>query len=290
MKNSIKIFLFLFGALLFTSCEDPIDVELDEGESQLVVDAFINNLNDKQIIKLSMSRPYFDNNSKVYAEGAIVELKDGSGKVYNFTSEANGVYSYTPVAGDDFCKIGNNYELVIKYKGEEFYANSTVNPVPAIDSIRIKKEQNPFTGEEVKLAEFFAVDIKGRKDFYWIRTFYNDTLKKLDNADNVSDGAFSGNGADGLLFIQPMRYAINKDGGRTPYVPGDTISMQLLSITEGTYDWLFDVFSQSNNGGLFATPPYNVRTNIKNRNPQSKTKAYGYFCTSAASTAGLRFK
>ena len=52
MKNSIKIFLFLFGALLFTSCEDPIDIELDQGESQLVVDAFINNLSDKQIIKL----------------------------------------------------------------------------------------------------------------------------------------------------------------------------------------------------------------------------------------------
>lgn len=290
MKNSIKLLFLLFGALIFTSCEDPIDVTLDPGESQLVVDAFVNNLNEKQIIKLMMSTPYFDNSSKSYAEGAVVELRDSSGRVYNFIPESNGVYSYTPVAGDDFCKVGNKYELVIKYKGEEFYANSIVNPVPPIDSIRIKKEENPFTGEEIKLAEFFAVDIKGRKDFYWIKTIYNDTLKKLDNADNVSDGAFSGDGADGLPFIQPMRYAINKEGGRTPYVPGDTITVKLLSITEGTYDWLFDVFSQTNNGGLFATPPYNVRTNLKNRNPQSKTKAYGFFCTSAISQAGLRFK
>lgn len=290
MKNSIKLLFLLFGALLFTSCEDPIDITLDQGESQLVVDAFINNLNEKQIVKLMMSTPYFDNSSKAYAEGAVIELRDSSGRVYNFTPETNGVYSYTPIAGDDFCKVGTKYELVIKYKGEEFYANSLVNPVPPIDSIRITEEDDPFAGKKVKLAEFFANDLKGRRDFYWIKTFYNDTLKKLENADNSSDGAFSGDGADGLPFITPMRYTINKNGGQTQYLPGDTIRVQLLSITEDTYNWLFDVFSQTTNGGLFATPPYNVRTNIKNRNSQSKTKAYGYFCTSAISQAGLRFK
>ncbi len=290
MKNSIKILFLLFGALLFTSCEDPIDVELDPGESQLVVDAFINNLNEKQIIKLSMTTPYFDNNAKVYAEGATVEIRDSLGNIYSFSPESNGVYSYSPSNGDDFCKIGNKYELVIKYNGEEYYANSIVSPVPKIDSIRIITEKNPFDGKEVKLAEFFAVDFKGRKDYNWIRTTYNDTLKKLDNSDIVSDASFGGDGGDGLPFISPMRLTINKEGGRKPYVMGDTISIQLLSIEEGTYNWLGDVLNQIINGGLFATPPYNVRTNIKNRNPQSKTKAYGYFCTSAISTAGIRMK
>jgi hypothetical protein len=288
MKTKLKFLILGFLSLAFVSCEDVIEIELDEGESQLVVDAFIDNVNRQQIVKLSMSTPYFDNNTKRFVQGATVRLVDQTGKTYNFADSSNGRYVYVPQIGDEFCDENKSYELIINYNGEEFFAKSNVNPVPKIDSIRIISDKNPFSGDEVKLAEFYAVDIKGRRDFYWIKSWRNDSLNKLNNPDNVSDGAFSGTGADGLPFIIPMRRTINNQEKLNSV--GDSIRMELLSINEGTYDFLSDVFTQTNNGGLFAAPPNNVRTNIKNRNPNSTKKALGWFCTGRVSQAGIRVK
>lgn len=287
--NNFKYILTLILFLTFTACEDVIDVDLDNGESQLVVDAFLNDLPQNQVIRLTISSPYFNNNKSNAATGATVKLIENESKeIVLVDSENNGNYTYIYNPLDSFCAVGKSYKLEITYNGETYISNSKVNQVPNIDSIRSKKDKNPFTGDPEYRAEYFATDIKGTRDFYWVRSWYNDTLKALGNADNISDGAFSGTGADGLVFILPMRFNINRQG--EPYFPGDTIRMQLLSINEATYNFLNDVFTQSTNGGLFATPLVNVRTNIINQNSNSSKRALGWFVTSAAKTAGVRIK
>lgn len=47
-----KYFLFLITILLLTSCEDIIDLELEQNDSQLVVDAWLNDQPGPQVIKL----------------------------------------------------------------------------------------------------------------------------------------------------------------------------------------------------------------------------------------------
>lgn len=288
----IKILILIITAFIISSCEDKIDVSLDAGISQLVVDGFVNNLNQKQIIKLSMSNPYFDNSKANGALGAKVSLKDNFGKVYLFSEENNGIYSYTPSPVDSFCALGRIYELSISYKGEEFYSDSKVNRVPEIDSIKVKINQNPFTNEDRLSAEFWANDFKNinnNPDFYYIRSYRNDTLNDLRNSNIVQDGAFSGDGADGLPFIQPLRQTINK-ADRSPYYENDTVRMELLSIDGDTYAFFLEVFNQTTNGGLFANPPANVRTNILNRNSKSTTIPVGWFCASQVRQAGIRIK
>ena len=51
----------LAGLVLFTlsSCEDVIDVEVDEGETQLSIDAFINNKAEVQKIILLETKQFF---------------------------------------------------------------------------------------------------------------------------------------------------------------------------------------------------------------------------------------
>ena len=53
-------FLLCIG-LVLTSCEDNIDLDLDNGKIQLVVDGFIDSDSKVQTIKLSQSAPYFFN-------------------------------------------------------------------------------------------------------------------------------------------------------------------------------------------------------------------------------------
>ncbi|MCX6148633.1 MAG: DUF4249 domain-containing protein [Candidatus Kapabacteria bacterium] len=289
---NIKILILIISAFIFNSCEDKIDVSLDAGVSQLVVDAFVNNLPQKQNIKLTMSNPYFDNSKANSALGAIVKLRDDNGNTFIFAEESNGNYSYTPNPADSFCALGRNYELSITYKGEEFYSNSKVNRVPNIDSIKVRSDPSPFSNTERLRAEFYSKDFKNtidNFDFYWVKSSRNDSINTLKNSDIIQDGAFSGDGADGLPFIQPMRQTINKSD-RTPYFENDTISMQLISINSDTYSFLLEVFKQTTNGGLFATPPANVRTNILNRNTKSITIPEGWFCVSQVKQAGLRIK
>lgn len=289
MKISNLKYLFVILLLItLSSCEDVIDVDLDNGKSQLVVDAFVNNLPENQVIRLTISTPYFNNSKALPALGATVKLIENSNKVYNFIDlENNGNYTYIYNPLDSFCAVGKNYKLEINYNGQEYNSISSVNQVPKIDSIISKKDKNPFTGDLEYKAEFFSFDFKGTRDFYWVKTWYNDTLKSIDGSDIISDGAFSGTGADGLMFIVPMRETINRQGD--PYFVGDTIRMQLLSINEATFNFLSDVFTQLNNGGLFATPLTNVRTNIINPNTNGE-KALGWFVTSSVSTAGVRIK
>lgn len=288
-KYAIQIILSITIFLGLTSCEDVIDVELESGKTQLVVDAFVNDLPENQKIRLTLSAPYFQNQKTPPALNAVVRLIDNNGKVFNFLDlENNGNYIYERSDLDSFCVVGNSYRLEIEYDGETYFSESRVNPIPEIDSMISKKDKNPFSGELEYKAEYFATDFRGTRDYYYVRAWYNDTLKALGNSDKFQDGAFSGSGADGLVFTLPMRECVNRQG--EPYFPGDTIRMQLLSVDEGTYLFLNDVFRQLNNGGLFATPLANARTNIKNVNPNSSKTAIGYFVTSAAKTAGVRIK
>jgi len=55
MRTKISLsscFMVMLIIILASSCEDPIDVELEDGGVQLVVDAWINNLERDQTIQL----------------------------------------------------------------------------------------------------------------------------------------------------------------------------------------------------------------------------------------------
>ena len=64
------LFVFLF------SCEDIINPDLPTNEPILVVDAWINNLEESQVIKLSKTQNYLDSNSPVPVVGATVFVYD----------------------------------------------------------------------------------------------------------------------------------------------------------------------------------------------------------------------
>jgi hypothetical protein len=48
-----------------------------------------------------------------------------------------------------------------------------------------------------------------------------------------------------------------------------------------------EVQQQSQNAGLFATIPSNVKSNVFNLNPKSSVKANGFFCMSAVSSRSV---
>ncbi len=281
----------LFTAAVFlTGCEDAIDIKTETGPAELVVDGWITNKTGPQTIKLTLSAAYFNNSPARPALGAEVSVTDDKGTVYQFMDEkGKGIYRWTPKSDTvALGRIGGKYALQIRYDGEEYAATSEIKRVPKIDSLVYEEESfpiNPPKGpKDGYLAQFYARDFVGLGDTYWIKALKSGKLYGTDPNDIslVFDASFSpGSPSDGLVFIQPLRQSINVN---KLFSAGDTVGVELHSITLESYYFLFQVRQETTNGGIFAVPPANIPTNIQNLKPNGK-KALGFFGTSAVSRA-----
>lgn len=278
----MKRIIFAILSIGLFSCEDVIDLTVKEGKSQLVVDAWITDESRLQTVKLSISQPYFDQDTPIAATGAEVFLIREDSTIFRFIDEQqNGNYVFRP-RDRRFLSLNQRVGLYIKYNGEEYYSISQLKRVPSIDSLKyqsvtlpIKPEDSPQSGF---LAQFYANDFVGEGDTYLIRSYKNDVLRTKSNEFTLAyDAAFApGTKTDGILFIQPLRMAINSG----LYSDGDKVTVELFSIPVEAFYFLNQVQAETNNGGIFSTPPSNVPTNIINMNPDSKEKAVGAFIVS----------
>ncbi|NDE51377.1 MAG: DUF4249 family protein, partial [Actinobacteria bacterium] len=75
--------LALFFLVLISSCEDVIQVDLPEGESQLCVDGILTNDTGVQVIKLRMTQGYLDNAPLRPASGAVVRVTDLGNRIWS---------------------------------------------------------------------------------------------------------------------------------------------------------------------------------------------------------------
>jgi hypothetical protein len=287
MTSAMKPFHFIFflafiGLVSLTGCETVIDAKLDTGPAQLSVDASLTDQPGPQTIRLTQTAAYFNSSTPPAATSATVTVSDDAGKTYSFLDPDNdGYYVWQPTGKDTLGHIGRTYQLTISYKGETYRSSSKLNRVPAIDSlIFVKRKINPLSITEGYRAEFYARDLPGAADYYRVRFFRNGTLQnKPSNIIISQDGVFRSNTSvsDGLVFIVPIRQAINPD---SLYALNDVVKVEVHSLTAEAFDFWEQVQSQITNGGLFATPPANVPTNIFNANTAGR-KATGFFITSA---------
>lgn len=284
-----KIALFVLSLFTLCSCEDVIQLDLKDGVEQLVVDAWLTNNAEEQVIKLTFSQPYFDNSTPKAVLGAKVIVFDEDSTAYRFVDKSNtGVYTFMPQnKNQQFNQLNKSYALYINYNGHEFYSLSKLYPVPKIDSLTYEFFEFPVKINDTIpqkgfIAQFYANDIVGQQNTYWIRFKKNSVLNIKPSLISISyDGGFSPNAeSDGLPFIPPIRQSIN-DG---LYQHGDSVEVDLYSITPEAFYFLFQVRQESSNAGIFATPPANIPTNIFNLNPTSTEKAIGFFSISSIST------
>jgi hypothetical protein len=270
-----KIAVSFLVIISFTSCEDVIQIKLDEGAKLLVVDAFINDMRVSQNVRLTQTDSYFSGQNPPPVTNATVTLKDITvNKTYTFVNNNNGDYQYAITATDTIAFIDHSYELTINYDGKTYTSFTKQKRTTVIDSITYSfKEKNSFT-EEGFYCKFWAFDPPGAEpDYYWVKAFKNGTFFNKGSQINLAfDGAYSA-GADGFIFIPPIAEAITPFGER--YAFGDVCRVEIHSISKETYFFLIQVQTQTTNSGLFATTPENVRTNINT--PEGATKAIGWF-------------
>jgi hypothetical protein len=311
MKYLKNISLAVIVALILAACETVINPELKNAEPLLVVDAWITNKPEAQTIVLSQSQAYFDNTLPPPVSNATVTVIENGTKTYTFAEEParKGHYTWTPSGNQVFGAVGNTYKLTIQVNGETYEASSKMGPVSPVDSIVFKKNEPTELNPDFYRAQFYAKDVIGRGDTYWIKTFKNGVLLNKPSELNVAyDAGFDSggpffsrveNGVPILVdFIPPIRNRMNpndtdaNDRALSPYVPGDSAYVEIHSITLAGFTYLRQLGEQTNRPGgfaeLFSRPLANISTNINNANPNGK-KALGFFNVAAVLGKGKRF-
>ena len=298
VKKSFWIFMISLTASL--SCEDKVSIDLEEAPPIIVIDAWINNQDVEQKIVITQSQPYFDSNLPTGVAGATVRVINETNQAALFTASINaGEYTWSPIIDPTFFSvIGERYLLEISFDdGRRYTAKSQINRVPKIDLIKFTfKEKEAFQDEGYE-GEFLATDLKGAGDTYWIKAYKNGQfLNKPFELNTAYDAGFSeGGNVDGVVFIQPIQSGVHElddDLSLVPYQLGDSLSVEIHSITNEAYDFLEQVKIQTQRDGgfdeLFAEPFQNVVTNIVSND--SEEQIAGFFCVSAINSKGKKLE
>jgi hypothetical protein len=257
-----KLFLLMiiFGTLY--SCEDVIDVDLNDAPPRLVAEANLNileNGSSSAAVRLTTTAPFFDNNVP-FVTDAVVNVTDENGIIYPFNYTENGVYISTLVP-----QLNIDYTLTIIYKDETYTATETLYTVSPLEFVE-QRNDGGFSGEDIELKAFYT-DPAGEKNFY----FFEGLSERGDLLNVYSDQFFDGNKIFGYYLVDDLE-------------AGDEVQFNIYGVSEAYYNFMFILLQQTGGGGgPFETQPATVRGNIVNET-NSDNYPLGYFRISEVST------
>ena len=249
-----SLILLILLTTFISSCTERIDIELDESYTRLVVEGGITDQPGPHEVVLSFSGNYYENAPPRMVEGAVVSISDGM-QTFPLTEVLPGIYH---TAADVHGIPGKTYTLTIEgveINGEErsFTASSFMPPVGEVDSIKVGYRDD----WEIWQVQLYAQDPTTR-EFYLFKIYKNNELMTdtIDEYVITSDDFFNGNYTYGIT-VQWLPKA--------QAMPGDTIILEMASITEDYATFIWEVQTESGfSNPLFSGPPANISTNISN--------------------------
>ena len=267
MMRFMLILLIGFSALLISGCKKIIDIELDEEDRRLVVQAWFTTEQKVHEIRLTQSTSYYDTEPIPKVSGAQVSVS-GGGETFVFSEVEPGIYHSAPTAK---ASLRTSYTLTIQYNGETYEGTDYCDTVPELDDM----VPYPDLNEEGELQGFdiliWTKELAGFGDYYAWRVWVNGEYvsDKLGDIDFGSDDYIG----DGLYFeAWPISYVDELQSG-------DTLRLEQHNITKQTYDAFLAVMLETEwRSGIFDAPPSNVPTNLSNG-------ALGLFVVSSLHTA-----
>lgn len=248
--------MYILAVLLLVSCEEVVDVDLEQSAPRLVIEASLlwdaEGENDSQFIRLSTTAPYFDEQIPP-AQDAAVSVFTPDGREYIFEETEPGLY----VNNENIPPSFGEYELVIFYENQEYQATEKFVETPPIEEV-IQLNDRGFSGDETEFRLFYT-DPAGEENFYLFRFFHDDLALQI-----YDDEFTDGNRTFAFFSEEDIK-------------PGDKVGFEIQGISERFYEYLYILRSQSGTaGGPFQTQPTLVRGNIINMtNPDNF--AFGYF-------------
>lgn len=254
MKNIIYI---LSAITLFCSCEKVVEVDLNETEAKLVIEAIVQEGNS--FVNLSRTNTFAESGTDTQVSNASVQVQDLDGEIYLFEETTPGIYTAPSLIPLE----GMTYNLTVIVDGNSILASSTMPLSVALDTLRFKEENEPFNDTTFYELEPYFTDPGGVDNYYQMVVMKNG--KQLSGFNTINDNFF-----DGLTTRYP--------GFREEFLSGDTVRVDLYSISQEAYDYLVVLEDNTQDTGIFSGAP-------SDPNPFfSSGDVLGYFSVQSGST------
>jgi hypothetical protein len=258
-KSKILALFSLLFLLIFTSCEDTVTLDLETGETKIVVDAEIiwlkGTTGSEQTIKISKTAPYY-NNTTPKVSGAQVRIENSNGDFFTFNESEPGLYvctNFVPV-------INMDYKLFVTAEGQSFTAVEKLTSVTPIDKVE-QKIVPDFGGEDVIELTFYYKDPADQENYYL--TDYQSDFLLFPEYELTDDELFNGNEIS------------TRFSDEDKMKPGKTVNITHRGISKNFHNYM-NLILEIYGGNPFSVPPGNIRGNIVNTT-DSNNFAFGYF-------------
>ncbi|MFB3388219.1 DUF4249 domain-containing protein [Flavobacterium sp. LAR06] len=258
-RNKVLTLVSLFSVLFFSSCEDTVTLDLETGETKIVVDAEIiwqkGTTGNEQTITISKTAPYY-NNTTPKVSGAQVRIENTDGDVFTFNETQPGSYvctNFVPV-------IDMDYTLYVTAEGQSFTAVEKLTSVTPIDKVE-QAIVPDFDGKDVIELTFYYKDPANEMNYYL--TDYQSEFLLFPEYELTDDELFDGNEIS-------TRYS-DSDKMKA----GNTVNITHRGVSKNFYNYM-NLILEVYGGSPFSIPPGNIRGNIVNTS-DSNNFAFGYF-------------
>lgn len=251
-----KMLLLLLLSISY-SCEDVVDIDLEESEPRLVVEASLvwnQEMEENPLfIRLTTTGPFFDEQVPP-ALDASVSVFSENGTEFPFTEVEPGLFRNNTFHSPEPNSV---YTLEIIYQDEIYRATEKFLPVPELEYVE-QTNDGGFSGDDIELKVFYT-DPAGIDNYYFFR-FFHEQLSLQIYDDEFTDGN------------RTFAFFSDED-----LESGDLVVFEIQGISERFYEYLYLLRSQSGNaGGPFQTQPTTVKGNVINTtNPDNFS--FGYF-------------
>ncbi|MFC3196894.1 DUF4249 domain-containing protein [Parapedobacter deserti] len=233
MLKYYRIALLATG-FLWASCEDLIDINLNDADPKLVIAASVSNRLEQQRVVISRTVAFSSNSAFDPIANAEVTMTDGGGRLYKFTESQPGIYTNLFQG-----KEGERYELVVAVEGQVFTAVSIMPPRVMPDSIGTAVRS--IFGEEQKFVAVKYQDPPGRNYYRFLWSVNNSPFKML----RVTDDKYN----DGRYVSEDVT------DFETELVAGDSVVIWMQSIDKPAFDFWNAVGSINPGSAAPANPP-----------------------------------
>ncbi|MDR6762130.1 hypothetical protein J2Y38_002341 [Flavobacterium sp. 2755] len=257
-KSKVLVLFSLFCVLFLSSCEDVVNLDLETGQTRIVVDAeilwFKGTTGNEQTIKISKTAPYY-NNTTPKVSGAQVRVENSTGTVFTFNETEPGIYvctNFVPVLNAD-------YTLYVQAEGQSLTATEKLTSVTPIE--RVEQAIVPdFGGEDVIELTFYYKDPADQVNYYL--SDYKSEFLIYPEYDLTDDDFFNGNEVSNRFNHEDMK-------------AGNTVDITHRGISKNFYNYM-NLLLEIYGGSPFSIPPGNIRGNIVNTT-DANNYAFGYF-------------
>jgi hypothetical protein len=261
LMQTKSLFIIVLG-LMLASCTKVIDIDLNETDRRLVIEANLSTIKDSSMVSITQTSSITDIGPNPKISNAFVTITDTKTNIIDTLNETKpGIYKKMGLQGIE----GHSYTLKIVSGEKTFVSTSTIYPTIVLDSINQMRlfdqvDAGPRQGGS-------GGDTKNTSKQIPFQAFYNATPDieryfqiKITINDSISNDIEIRGSKEFSRYstISPMSVSVKK---------GDKVRLELQGIDKAVFEYFAGVIE---NLGQNSATPSNPKSNISNG-------ALGYF-------------